>query len=211
MQEHFDASHFVLGSKNPDVKFAHFYSDITGSRKIKCVTSGGLIVYLSLFDASNVQLSKFAVHYPVTELNVSVKLDFTKQSYSYSRSDTKPLNNTNTDTNIVSFIDIEENVFLDWVHKEAKLAIEIIVGKKRPIQEQQKETDTKKANTVKTGKIKQKDLKKAKQGIKKAKQGIDKNTMKSLRAAHKKRKRDEYRKGALKDSHKDGPKDGNKS
>lgn len=73
MQSHFDDVH-CLGNKNSDVKFADFYLESTGSRKIKCVTNRGLIVYFSLLTVNSVQLNSFAVLNPVTELNVSVML-----------------------------------------------------------------------------------------------------------------------------------------
>lgn len=139
MQDHFEDFHY-LGNKNSDVKFVDFYLESTGSRKIKCVTNRGLIVYFSLLNVNSVKLNSFAVLYPVTELNVSVKLDFTKHNYTSSHSDTKLPNYLGIDQNTLSFIDIKENVFNDWVNGEAKLDIEVAVRKKRQIQGQQKET-----------------------------------------------------------------------
>lgn len=144
MKNHFEDVH-CLGNKNSDVKFADFYLESTGSRKIKCVTSRGLIVYFSLLNVNSVRLNSFAVIYPVTELNVSVKLDFTMKSYTRSLSDTKLPNYLDIDQNAMSFIDIEENVFNDWVNGESKLDIEVAVRKKRQIQGQQKQTVAKKA------------------------------------------------------------------
>lgn len=183
MLEHFEDTHF-LGSKNADVKFADFYLDSSGSRKIKCVTNRGLIVYFSLFDINSVEFNNFAVLYPLTELNVSVKLEFTKQGYTYSRSDMKLPNNLEIDNNTMAFIDIDKNIFNDWVNGESKLEIEVSVRKKRQIQVRRKENVTKKAKTVKIGKLKKE--------LKKEKQGVDKNIIRSLKVAHKQKMRNEY-------------------
>lgn len=144
MQDHFADVHY-LRNKNSNVKFVDFYLESTGSRKIKCVTNRGLVVYFSLLKVNSVQLNSFAVLYPVTELNVSVKLDFTKQGYRSSHSDTKLPNYLGIDQNTMSFIDIEENIFNDWVNGETKLDIEVAVRKKRQIQGQQNETVAKRA------------------------------------------------------------------
>lgn len=196
MQDHFDDVH-CLGNKNSDVKFADFYLESTGSRKIKCVTNRGLIVYFTLLNVNSVQLNSFAVLYPVTELNVSVKLDFTKQGYAWSCSDAKLPNYLDIDHHTMSFIDIEENIFNDWVNGESKLDIEVAVRKKRQVQGQQKETVAKKAKAVKIEKMKN-ELRKLKETLKKRKKQFkDENTLRSHKTALTQKMRDEYLKKTL--------------
>lgn len=180
MQDHFDNVH-CLGNKNSDVKFADFYLESTGSRRIKCVTNQGLIVYFTLLNVNSVQFNSFAVVYPETELNVSVKLDFTKQGYTWSRSNTKLPNYLDIDQTTMSFIDIEENIFNDWVNGESKLDIEVAVRKKRQIQGQQKETVAKKAKAVEIGKMK-KELRNLKKKLKKQQKMRDEYLKKTLEA-----------------------------
>lgn len=153
MQDHFNSVH-CLGNKNYDVKFADFYLESTGSRKIKCVTNRGLIVYFILMNVNSVQFNTFAVLYPETELNVNVKLDFIKQGYKMSYSDNKLPSYLDIDPNTLSIVNIEENILNDWVNGECKLDIEVAVRKKRQIQGQQEETVAKKAKAVKIGNIK---------------------------------------------------------
>lgn len=91
----------------------------------------------------------------------------------------------------MSFIDIEENIFNDWVNGESKLDIEVTVRKKRQIQGQQIATVAKKAKAVKIGKP-EKELGKLEQELKKEEeQGEDENTLRSHKTALKQKMRDD--------------------
>lgn len=128
MTEHIDKEHF-LTRNNQDVKFADFYLEATGSRKLKCITNRGHNLYISLLSVDSVVCNMFILEYQGSESTISIKLDFHKDEYSHSCSKKELLKSSDGQAGM-STIDVDKKVFNDWVNGENILNIEVTDRKK---------------------------------------------------------------------------------
>lgn len=129
MKTHFVEEH-CLRSINLDVKFEEFYfEENAGSREIKCVTKHGHKVYISILNVG--ELNKFYLVYQLTDTIISLKLEFFKGAYKYSVIDSKTPNSTDGILVHMSSIDIDKEVFNDWVSGVNTLNIAVTERKKR--------------------------------------------------------------------------------